>query len=154
MPKKIPRMRSSLVLFLLATATAGCGDGKPWVDKSLTEATVSGVVSVRGKPADGGTILFNANNSGRTVPIKTAQIGHDGSYTIKTYTGVNQVSFEGEITSKNRGVGLLKEACDVTPGENTANFDLMGEGGSKKLLYPIDQAKGAGKSGQRGKRMP
>jgi hypothetical protein len=147
-------MRFSLVVMILGTAAAGCGDGKPWVDKSLTEATVSGVVSVRGKPADGGKILFNANNSSRTVPIKTADIGPDGSYTIKTYTGVNQVSFEGEITAKNRGVGLLKEACDVTAGQNTANFDLMGEGGGKQPLFPIDQMKSAGKSGQRGKRMP
>ena len=38
--------------FILACATAGCGDGKPWVDKSLSEATVSGIVSVKGKPAE------------------------------------------------------------------------------------------------------
>ncbi len=30
---------------------AGCGDGKPWVDTKLTECTVSGIVSVKGKPA-------------------------------------------------------------------------------------------------------
>jgi hypothetical protein len=156
MPLNISRVRSSLVLVTLACATSGCGDGKPWVDKSLNEATVTGIVSVKGKPADGGTILFNANNSGRTVPIKTAPIGRDGSYSIKTYTGVNQVSFDGEITAKNRGVGLLKEACDVVAGENKADFDLMGEGSGKQPMFPIEQAKGAGKSGAkgRGSRMP
>ena len=102
-----PRMRLCTALSLiLACARAGCGDGKPWVDKSLTEATVSGIVSVKGKPADGGQILFNGNSSGRSVPIRTAEIGRDGSYTIKAFTGVNQVSFDGEIASKNRGVGL------------------------------------------------
>ncbi len=135
----------------LAIATAGCGDGKPWVDTSLNEATVSGIVSVKGKPADGGTILFNASNSGRIVPARTAKIGPDGSYTVKTYTGVNQVSFDGEVTAKNRGVGLLKEAVDVAPGENKANFDLLGEGGGKKPLYPIEGKTGktGGKPGSR-----
>jgi hypothetical protein len=151
MPRTIPAVHYHSILLLTAFSTAGCGDGKPYVDKSLAEATVSGVVSVKGKPAGGGTILFNANNSGRSVPIRTAQIGSDGSYSIKTFTGVNQVSFDGEITAKNRGVGLLKEACDVTPGENKADFDLFGEGSGKKPLYPID-AKGAGKSVAKGRR--
>jgi hypothetical protein len=127
-------------------AAAGCGDGKPWVDTSLKECTVSGTVSVKGKPASGGTILFNPSNSGRIVPTRTAQIGPDGSYTIKTYTGINQVTFEGEVAAKNRGVGLLKEAVDVVAGENKADFDLLGEGGGKKPLYPIE-GKADGKRG-------
>jgi hypothetical protein len=140
-------MRQCIVVGLLACATAGCGDGKPWVDTSMTEATVSGVVSVKGKPADGGTILFNGNSSGRRVPIKTAEIGADGSYTIKAFTGVNQVSFDGKIAASNRGVGLVMEACDVAAGENKANFDLLGEGSGKKPLLPID-GKGMSKGAQ------
>jgi hypothetical protein len=119
---------------------SGCSDGKPWVDKSLNEATVTGVVTVRGKPADGGKILFNGNSSGRSVPIKEAKIGPDGSYTITAYTGVNQVSFDGEVAQKNRGVGLVKESCEVKSGQNTANFDLLGEGG-KKIPFPMDMNK-------------
>jgi hypothetical protein len=141
MPRSFARIRVSLPLLAAALSIAGCGDGKPWVDTSLTEATVSGIVSVRGKPASGGTILFNPSNSGRIVPTKTATIGPDGSYTIKTYTGVNQVSFDGEVASKNLGVGLVKESCDVVRGENKADFDLLGEGGGKKPLFPIDQMK-------------
>jgi hypothetical protein len=127
----------ALVPFLIA----GCGDGKPYVDTSMTEATVSGIVTVRGKPADGGKIFFNGNSTGRSVPIKEATIGPDGSYTIKAYTGVNQVSFDGEVAQKNRGVGLVKESCDVKSGQNTANFDLLGEGG-KKIPYDLDKMKG------------
>jgi len=145
MPPSISRMRSPLALFVLAFTLPGCGDGKPWVDTSLTEATVSGIVTVKGKPASGGTILFNPSNSGRIVATKTAQIGPDGAYTIKTFTGVNQVSFDGEVASKNRGVGLLKESCDVARGDNKADFDLLGEGGGKKPLFPID---GKGKKGR------
>ena len=152
MPRSVSRTMICLALGAAAAGAAGCGDGKPWVDTSLNEATVSGVVSVKGKPADGGTIMFNPSNSGRIVPTRTAKIGADGSYTIKTYTGVNQVSFDGEVAAKNRGVGLLKEAVDVAAGENKADFDLLGEGGGKKPLYPIEGKPAVGKS-VRGKRL-
>jgi hypothetical protein len=137
--------------FLGLTVIAGCGDGKPYADTSLTEATVTGVVSVKGVPATGGTVLFNPSNSGRIVPARSAPIGPDGSYTIKTLTGVNQVSFEGDVATKNRGVGLIKESAEVTSGENKVNFDLMGAGGGKKLLLPVE---GKGQAKQGPKRPP
>jgi hypothetical protein len=118
---------------LAYAASPGCGDGKPSVDTSLTEASVSGVVSVKGVPATGGSILFNPSNSGRIVPIRSAPIGPDGKYTIKTLTGGNQVSFDGEVAIKNTGVGLIKEYCDVQSGTNEANFDLMGPNSGKKI---------------------
>ena len=114
----------------------GCGDGKPWVDTSLTEATVTGTVSVKGTPATGGKILFNPSNAGRIVPTRTADIGPDGSYTIKTLTGDNRVTFDGEVATKNVGVGLIKEYANVESGENHFDFDLMGEG-SKKVPYEL-----------------
>lgn len=110
---------------------AGCSDGKPYTDTSLTEATVTGVVSIKGEPATGGIILFNPSNSGRIVPAKSADIGPDGRYTIKTYTGDNQVSFGGEIAEKNRGVGLMKEYASVKSGDNEIDFDLLGENSKK-----------------------
>jgi hypothetical protein len=142
---KIALAATALLTF---TFSQGCGDGKPSVDTSKTEATVSGVVKVRGKPADGGTIIFNASNSERIVAAKFAPIGKDGAYTITTYTGGNQVSFDGDVASKNQGVGLLKEFVDVKAGTNQADFDLMGEGGGKKLPYDYTQKpamKGRGK---------
>jgi hypothetical protein len=123
----------------------GCGDGKPWVDTSLTEATVTGVVSVKGTPATGGTILFNPSSAGRIVPTRTAEIGPDGRYTIKTYTGDNRVTFSGEVASKNAGVGLIKEYAKVESGENHVDFDLLGEGGKKA---PFELTK-KGKAGAR-----
>ncbi len=132
----------SLQAFFLALLTAaflpGCGEGKPSVDTSMTEATVSGIVTIKGTPASGGKILFNPSNSERIVPTRTADIGADGSYTIKTLTGDNRVTFEGEIASKNSGVGLVKEYANVERGENHVNFDLLGEG-SKKLLYDVSK---------------
>ena len=72
---------------------------------------MSGTVTVKGTPATGGRILFNPSNSGRIVPTRTADIGPDGSYTIKTLTGDNRVTFDGEIATKNMGVGLAQGIC-------------------------------------------
>ncbi len=136
----------AVFLALLSLAVIqGCGDGKPSVDTSLTEATVTGVVSVKGTPASGGTILFNPSNSGRIVPTRTAEIGPDGRYTIKTYTGDNRVTFGGEVASKNAGVGLIKEYANVESGENHVDFDLLGEGGKRA---PFELTK-KGKAGAR-----
>lgn len=118
----------AMVSFLCLLILSGCGDGKPSVDASLTEASVTGLVSVKGKPVTGGTIRFNPSNSGRIVPHRSAEIGPDGSYSIKTYTGMNRVSFEGAVATQNKGVGLLKNFADVKSGENKIDFDLMGEG--------------------------
>ncbi len=130
---------------------SGCSDGTPSMDTSLTEATISGVVSVKGVPAAGGTILFNPSNAGRIVPTRSAPIGPDGAYTIKTLTGINQVSFEGEVATKNRGVGLLKDFAEVASGTNKKDFDLMGENSGKKVQFPVE-GNGAGKKGS--KRLP
>src|SRR6516165_9626482 len=134
---RLRRSASLLALFGLVSLQ-GCGDGKPWVDTSLNEATVSGVVSVKGTLAKGGTIHFNPSNSGRIVPTRTAEIGPDGSYTIKTFTGDNRVSFGVELATKNVGVGLIKESATVESGENHIDFDLMGQG-SKKIPFDVSQ---------------
>jgi hypothetical protein len=128
----------SALALLAGALIPGCDDGKPSVDKSNTEATVSGKVTVRGVPAEGGTIQFNPSNSGRQVATRSAPIGKDGSYTITTLTGGNQVMFDGDVAAKNRGVGLLREYVDVQSGENHADFDLMGEGG-KKSVYSLPE---------------
>lgn len=114
---------------LVWAAAVGCGDGKPYHDTSLTEATVTGVVTAKGAPVtDGGTIMFNPSNSGRIVPARTAPIGPDGRYTIKTYTGDNLVTYGGEVAKKNRGVGLRRDYANVASGENTFDFDILGDG--------------------------
>jgi hypothetical protein len=124
------RPRAFLPAALLVWAIApGCSDGKPYHDTSLNEATVTGVVSAKGAPVtEGGTILFNPSNSGRLVPTKTAEIGPDGRYTIKTYTGDNVVTYGGEIAKKHPGLGLRRDYADVKSGENTIDFDIAGGG--------------------------
>jgi hypothetical protein len=130
---------TTTVLSLTCVVLGGCGDGKPSVDTSKTEATVSGTVKVKGKPAEGGVIMFNPSNSERIASTRSVQIGKDGSYKITTFTGGNQVSFDGDIAKQNQGVGLIKEYVDVKSGSNTADFDLMGEGGGKKAPYSFQE---------------
>jgi hypothetical protein len=141
------RLRGDIITISVAAAfmVPGCGDGKPSTDTSLNEATVTGKVLVKGVPAAGGTIYFNPSNSGRIVPARTAEINSDGSYTVKTYTGDNQVTFGGDVAKTNIGVGLLREYASVQSGSNEIDFDLMGPGGGKQGA--IDLAK---KSAQRG----
>jgi hypothetical protein len=134
------------IIFLGWFALPGCGDGKPSIDTSLTEATVTGVVTAKGVPVTAGTIHFNPSNSGRIVPTKTAQIGPDGTYAIKTYTGDNLVTYGGEVAQKNMGVGLRRDSASVQSGENKFDFDVLGEG-SKQMIFDLTK-----KGGMRKKR--
>jgi hypothetical protein len=131
------RCKALVLATLLAwSVVPGCSDGKPYHDTSLNEATVSGVVKARGEPVtDGGTILFNASNSGRIVPTKSATIGPDGRYTVKTYTGINVVTYEGAVAKKYPGLGLRKDAAEVEKGENTLDFDVLGEGKNPNIDF-------------------
>ena len=79
-------------------------------------------------------------------PTRSAPIGPDGAYTIKTLTGINQVSFEGEVATKNRGVGLVKDFAEIASGSNKKDFDLMGDSGGKKIQFPADGKRAVNKS--------
>src|SRR3954447_16518196 len=98
-PRRITTMRSVLRgLAGLASAglvivVSGCGDGRPSVDTSTTEATVKGTVSIRGKPATGGQVSFDPSNVARkSETARKVPIGKDGSYEVKTLVGLNQVT--------------------------------------------------------------
>jgi hypothetical protein len=107
----------------------GCGEGRPSVDESLTEATVKGVIKLKGSPAvGGGTVIFNASNVARKVPAVTAKIMEDGSYTLKTYRGGNEVKFNGPFMKDERGLAMTTRYCDLDSGENVIDFDLLGPG--------------------------
>jgi hypothetical protein len=131
------RRRDAFLLaatFVALAMLAGCGDGKPYTDTSLNEVTVTGIVTAKGEPVTAGTIVFNPSNSGRKVPVKTATIGPDGHYTIKTYTGDNQVSYGDAVAKKYPGVGLRKDYASVQSGENKFDFDILGEGGKSPTI--------------------
>jgi hypothetical protein len=127
-------MASGAMLVSLIVAV-GCGEGRPPVDASLTEATVKGVIKLKGTPAvGGGMVIFNASNVSRKVPAVSATIMQDGSYSLKTYRGGNEVKFNGPFMKEERGLALTSRYCEVDSGENVVNFDLLG---------PDDRARGA-----------
>ncbi len=111
---------------VLAGLALGC-DGRPSVDSSMTEATVTGTVKVHGKPATGGEIVFNPANVDRPVGPRSAPISKDGTYTIKTLTGGNQISFAGSLAIENPGLFRMKQYYEVQRGESTKDFDLLAE---------------------------
>jgi hypothetical protein len=103
----------------------GCGSGAPSVDTSTTEATVKGIVTIRGKPISQGTISFDPSNVRRKFePVRTSPIGKDGSYTVKTLLGGNHVTFAGPAIAKEPRLQDLLVPYDVRSGENTFNVEL------------------------------
>ena len=107
---------------------AGCGDSYPGVDSSHTEAKVKGIILIKGKPAaGGGTISFNPSNVERKVASITAKIGEDGSYSLSTFTGGNEVKFSGPCLKDAKELALSSRYCELAGGDNEVNFDLMGE---------------------------
>ncbi len=106
---------------------AGCGGGPPSVDSSTTEATVKGVVRINGTLAKNGEITFDPTNYVRKdAAARTAPIGQDGAYTVKTLTGENVIRLSGAVTKKNGALQSTKRAMMVKPGENTFDF-VVGE---------------------------
>jgi hypothetical protein len=103
----------------------GCGSGAPPVDTSTTEATVKGIVTIRGKLVAGGTISFDPSNVKRkSEPVRSARIGKDGSYTIKTLVGRNNVSVSTPVTVKDPLLQYNSCSFDVANGENTYAIEV------------------------------
>ncbi|MEW4570622.1 hypothetical protein AB1L88_22390 [Tautonia sp. JC769] len=110
---------------------SGCGGGRPSVDTSTAEGTVSGTVMLRGKPAAGHTIAFDPSNVERKFePARSAVIGEDGSYTVTTLVGVNQVTFSGPLIDQDPELQYAATSIDVARGENTLDVELPMPGGS------------------------
>jgi hypothetical protein len=103
----------------------GCGGSPPSVDSSDTEATVKGVVKINGTPAKGGELAFNpANYRRKDARERIAKIGDDGTYTVTTLTGENQVRLVGSAADKGGALQYQNRAVNVQPGDNTADFDF------------------------------
>jgi hypothetical protein len=115
----VPIMASAAMIL----AWVGC-DGSG-VSSSTTEATVSGVVTVIGKPATGGQISFNpANVARKDAPTRTAEIGKDGRYTLKTLVGRNAVILMMPQVGRSADLLRARKTIEVTTGENTCDIDV------------------------------
>ena len=120
---RFKRVVAGLVAAGAFSAVGGCEGSPPSVDSSTAEATVKGVVKVDGAPATEGEILFDASNYKRPdAAPRSAPIGKDGTYTIKTLTGENIVRLGGALTKKKNALQYTKRPVNVTSGENTFDF--------------------------------
>ena len=100
----------------------GCS-GTPPVDTSTEEATVHGVITINGKPVTSGRVVFDPANIKRNVQPRKAEIGKDGSYTMKTLVGENVVKLESnEVMKANLETQFI--STKVEPGDNTFDIKL------------------------------
>jgi len=111
-------------LTMLLIVGSGCNDrgGAPAVSSSMEEATVKGTVTINGKPATGGDIQFDPSNVDRKGMPRTAPIGEDGTYTIKTLVDANVVTITGPKVDKN--LSAMVQTVKVNSGENTIPIEL------------------------------
>jgi hypothetical protein len=122
------RSRAAWVASAALMAAWGCGK-TPEANSgaaSKADATVTGKVTIKGKPAGKGRINFEpvAVNGGLPIGSNVAEIGKDGAYTVTTKTGSNDVTVSATgdpavDSSYNR------TSFEVQSGSNnTLNLDL------------------------------
>jgi hypothetical protein len=87
---RLPLWAAIAGTFILAME--GCGDSPPSVSGSTAKATVTGKVTANGSPVTSGEVIFNpANINRKDAPTAKATLGKDGSYSVETLVGENQV---------------------------------------------------------------
>lgn len=125
MRRELRRPFAGLMTAAALWGAGGCGGSAPAVDTSSTEATVTGVVKIGSTPATEGEISFNpANYQRKDAAIRTAPIGKDGTYTIKTLTGKNEVRLSGSLAHKKPVLSRETRSVDVKSGGMTYDFEV------------------------------
>jgi hypothetical protein len=113
---------------VLLCSCSACGpSGVSSLSASREETTVKGVVRIRGKAVDNGKVIFNAANVSRPdAELRQASINKDGTYTLKTLVGVNQVqvSCKELHTAQNRMFAETEYAFTADSGENTFDIEI------------------------------
>jgi hypothetical protein len=113
------------VALAAAAVVPGAGCGGPAATASLDEATVHGTVSVKGKPATRGKVIFNpANKNRKQVGSVEAAIAKDGTYTLKTLVGRNLITVMTPETTKDPALQYFNRRFDVAGGDNTCPIDV------------------------------
>lgn len=106
----------------------GCGEKPTTVDEtasnSKAEATITGKVSIKGKAASRGRVTIEPlGTNGIPTGSNVAQVDKDGTYTVTTTAGSNDISVSstGDATIDS---GYNKMTTEVKPGPNTLDLDL------------------------------
>ena len=121
-------MRKNAVwLFGLIWATlcvGGCSEGTEVPSSAGLKAKVAGVVAVKGKTVTGGSLVFKPNHADPSAPTATATVQSDGMYTVETFSGPCEVSFEGPGLKKDVAVGKGIRTIFLEEGDNRADLDF------------------------------
>ncbi len=121
------RSLGALVTSAAMMVAGGCGGegaGGGGGSASKSEATVTGKVTIKGKAATKGNLTFEPlGANGIPTGSKVTQVGKDGTYTVTTTTGSNDVTISGTGNAVADS-SYNKTTLDVTPGANTKDFDL------------------------------
>jgi hypothetical protein len=114
---------ASLIALLCALTIGGCSSGAPYAESSRTEGTVSGLVTLQGKPVTTGKVVFDPANINRpNEPAATAEIRKDGTFEVKTLIGANRVTVAIPGGHTKAGSPYVQKICEVRAGSNT--FDI------------------------------
>ena len=114
---------AGLLSSALLVAAMGCG-GRPSAEGSMTEATVRGTVTINGKPATTGEVVFDPSNYERpNAEAYRTPIQEDGSYEITTLVGYNMVQIDSEEAARADAAYSTID-YEVQQGENTFDIKL------------------------------
>jgi hypothetical protein len=119
----------SYVLSAVACAAAvvscgGCG-GDSSASSSKAPATVHGTVKIKGKLARSGEIEFNpANVNRRDAAPASAKINKDGSYSLITLAGGNNITVTAPEIKKNPSLERPMPFVDVKAGDNAIDIEI------------------------------
>jgi hypothetical protein len=112
---------------LLMMIAPGCGDQRPSVESSTAEGTVKGKVTIKGKPASKGSVVFDpANYLRKDATARTASINPDGTYTVTTLVGGNMIRVSSP-EAEAAGASYMSIDFDVKAGDNTLDITLPRE---------------------------
>jgi len=114
-----------MALMVIAGCEGGGIGGGGGASASTEEATVKGTVKINGKPATKGIVNFDPSNINRKMEgVRKADIGSDGSYTVKTLVGGNNVSVNTPETQKDSKLMYNQTTFEVKSGENTLDIEV------------------------------
>jgi hypothetical protein len=102
----------------------GCG-GETSATSSSEEAAVHGTVKLQGKLIRSGTVSFERSHGDRSTAMpRTAPIGKDGTYSLKTLVGTNRVYVSAPAFPNEPNAQRLIPECDVRSNNTTFNIEF------------------------------
>lgn len=111
-------------LMCIAAGAVGCSEAPEVPAGAGHKSVVSGTVTVKGKPATGGTLVFKPNHAVANAATAAATVQFDGKFSVETFSGPCEVSFEGPGFKKDADPGGGVRSIILDEGESTTQIDF------------------------------